>query len=269
MDRERRRVLGGTAFGLAALAGCNSPFEFGGGGSDGGGGQDLGEGFHSPSVGKRPDGWKRTDQRRSTFEREKFGIGVTGYAATNVYEETALREAVSAKTRGQFDARLATFFATKINLTGAATAAAGVDQIAEFALGRFEGELRNQNLESVRRVEPGGPTPDVDGQVYEYRGAYATPEIRRTVDVPDVGTRELVIPADTLPVSGLVAVWKPGDGVAYVAGGAFPASDYEQRDTISITGEPGDGIDLVVRVDLNLRPDALRREVVAMTERVS
>lgn len=271
MDGERRRLLVGTAGGLAALAGCSSPFEFGSSDSNatgGGDSQNLGDGYHAPSLDERPDGWEVTDTRRSTFEREKFGVGVKGYASTKVYEETALRDAVSEKTRGQFDGRLATFFATKINLTGEATAAADVDRIAEFAKDRFEGELDNQDLRNVREVDPSGSTPNVDGEVYEYRGEYETPEINRTVDVPDVGTRELVIPADTLPVAGLVSVWKPSTGVAYVGGGAFPAANYEQEDTISITSEAGDGIDLVVRVDLGLDPDALRGEVVAMTEQV-
>jgi len=103
MDRERRRLLVGTAGGLAALAGCSSPFEFGSSDTDASGGSDsqnLGDGYHAPSLDERPDGWEVTDNRRATFEREKFGLGVTGYASTTVYEETALRDAVSKKTRG-------------------------------------------------------------------------------------------------------------------------------------------------------------------------
>lgn len=63
-------------------------------------------------------------------------------------------------------------------------------------------------------------------------------------------------------------VWEDCSGVAFAAGGVVPTMDYEGRSRTSLTSERGDGIDLVVDVDMNIPYERMRAEIVAMAESV-
>lgn len=222
------------------------------------------------NVGRASE-WARIRERSGAYEKEKLGLDVTGYERTRVYENAALRERVARQTVGRVDATLASFFASRIDLRGSATAAASAGEIAERVDPRFRERLADHGVEDLREVSPGDPAPDVGGPqavVREYEGAYRTREIDRTVDIDGVGERRFAADPDDVPTAGLYAVWKDGVGTAYASGGVFPTADYEDAATLSLTGDEGEGIDVEVRLTLSFGPDDLRREVVSLVESV-
>lgn len=257
---RRRELLASVAGGVSLLAGCSSPS-----GSSDGSNADVAW----PSVtDPRLERWERTGRRKKQHAAQG---GVTPHERTYIYENSALRTEVDEKTLGQFDGTLATFFASHVDLRGLTTALASEERIGRNLMPLFEAELKRNGIENVRSVSPRKPkpSPSPGTEVYEFGGAYSTPEITKRVEIPNVGERTLSIEAGELQITGLVAVWKVESGRAFAAGGAFPAEPYDESDTISVTGEEGDGIDVTVSVDLGLRPGQLRREVIALTESVT
>ena len=215
-------------------------------------------------------GWTKVGTRSNHFDKSAWGFGVSGYAATEFYDYTALEERVKKKTLGQFDGTLATFFITKVNLEGSGTYFADTSKIAEYALPTFKESLQAREIANVRPIDPSEPLPSIEGaDSYEYTGRYALSGIQKEVTINGVGTRTLALPSKEIQVTGLVIIWKEGKGTAFVAGGAFPAENYAVEDTISATGgETGDGIDISVSVDLNIRPDQVRRRVISLIKSV-
>lgn len=245
---------------MGILAGCSSPS----GSSD-----DSSADVAWPKVtDSQIDHWQQTGNRKQKHE-EKYGV--TPHERTYIYENTALREEVKSKTLGQFDSTLATFFASHIDLRGYTTALATEDKIGESLIPPFRKQMRENGIQNVRQVSPERPKPNPSSgtKVAEFRGSYPTPKITKEVDIPNIGKRTLSIDADTLSITGLVAIWKETSGQAFAAGGAFPAEPYDKSDTISVTSEEGDGIDVTVSIDLGLRPGRLRREIIELSESVT
>ncbi|MFC7078896.1 hypothetical protein [Halorussus caseinilyticus] len=125
-----------------------------------------------------------------------------------------------------------------MDLRGFTARLATADRIAESLLPTFKKEVKEYGITDVREVVPKSPKPNPGKNtvVYEFEATYATPEITKRVTIPKIGEQTLTLPADELPITVLVAVWKEKAGRAFAAGGAFPAEPYRKSDTISITG---------------------------------
>lgn len=263
---ERREYLVGLTGGLSLFAGCGGQL------SEDSQQQESPDDVDWPAVQSHHlSDWERVGKREDTYEESQWGIGVTGHIRTYIYENTAVRAEVKEETLGNFDQTLASFFASRIDLRGLATRLATKEKIAAQARPSFEDEMTDQGIQNVSEVTPHQPQPEIQDAsplIYEYQGEYPTPEITRSVNIEEIGQRELSIESGTLPISGLLAIWKDGSGTAYAAGGAFPAQDYEQTETITITSEEGDGIDIHVSIDLNISPQQLRQQIVDLTESV-
>ncbi|WP_158055646.1 hypothetical protein [Halorussus halophilus] len=259
---NRRKYLLGVG-GLGALAGCTSN-------SETTVNEDVPESVAWPSV-ETGNSWHRARQRSARYERETLGINVTAFERTRVYENAALRKRIEKQTLGQFEGSLASFFASHIDLRGSATVAASSGKISELVAPKFREQLGSHGVENVEEVEAISPKPDVGGlqAVFkEYRGAYPTPKIEKTVHIDGVGKRRISAEARELPVAGFYAVWKDGTGTAYAAGGAYPAENFSEEETISLSASKGEGVDLVVRVNLEFGPEQLREELVSLVEGV-
>ena len=213
--------------------------------------------------------WNETGTKTLSFNTEVYGADIIGHTRTRIYESTALRTDVRKKTLGQFDNTLASFFATNIDLRGHWTAAVSATEIGKRLQPEIRKEFKKQGIQQVREITPSQPAPDVGGShstFYEFEGQYPAPTITREVEIPDVGKRTLKIEGGTIPVAGLLAVWKQDHGTALAGGGAYPKENYFESDTISVTGSEDDGINITVSVDLGLQPTQIRREIIDLVE---
>lgn len=261
---SRRSVL--RSAGVAAsigLAGCGRPD------TDAG---DAGDVDVAEPVVRSPasEPWDRIDVRTGTYSMEQFGIGVTAHERTAIFRNAKLEQRVRQETLGQFDSRIAMFFATHLDLRGVATIAASPGRLSGMLLPVVEEQMANSGIDGVQQVATASPIPSYPNSstVVEYEGEFRTPNITKQVPIEDVGERTLSIPADRLPMSGLVSVWKDDTGTAFAAGAVFPAGDFENSNTISLTGGEDDGIDITISINLRFPVDELRRSVVEMMESV-
>ena len=265
MGISRRKYLGSVgALGAVALAGCNAPS--GGGGSGG----DSTTRVAWPSVtSEKLDDWKRTGRRRRQFESTG---GVQPSARTHIYDNETLRRSMEEKTVGAFDQSLATFFATHINLEGFTARFASMDAVAAPVFENFRAEMEANDITNIEEVSLSNPQPAYDSpsRHIEYRGEYVTPAMSQSVTIDGAGERTLDIPSQRLRVTGIAAVWKENTNTWFAAGGAFPAEDYETTNGFSVSGDgEGDGIDIQVAIDLNIRPDRLHQDIVDLAESVT
>lgn len=229
-----------------------------------------GENHSWPTVAdSRIQHWEQVGKETDEFSKTVLGVGVDGYVATRIYNDTKIRADVRKKTLGQFDEVLATFFATKINLEGYATSGVRESTIADRLNPEFEAQMSDSGIQNVKTIDTSSPVPsDHDPLVSEYRGTFSTPPIERDVSIPDAGTKRLVLPESDLAITGLTAVWKTDKGTAYAGGAVFPAENFVERDTISVTGQEGTGIDVTISVDLDLKPNRIRSDLVEMIESI-
>ena len=261
---NRRTFLGSLVGGsLALIAGCSSP------GESTEDTQSLDDVEWPETTSNRLRRWNETGTKTLSFKTEVYGADIVGHTRTRIYESTALRTDARKKTLGQFDNTLASFFATNIDLRGHWTAAVSATEIGKRLQPEIHKEFKNQGIQQIREITPSKPTPDVGGShsmLYEFEGQYSVPTIARAVEIPDVGRRTLKIEGGTIPVAGLLAVWKQDHGTALAGGGAYPKENYFESDTISITGSEDDGINITVSVDLGLQPAQIRREIIDLVE---
>ena len=257
---SRRSVL--RSAGVAAsigLAGCGTPDTDAGEVGD----VEVAEPVvNSPASGA----WERTDARTGTYSMKQFGIGVTAHERTAIFRNAQLEQRIQRETLGQFDDRIAMFFASHLDLRGVATIAASPDRLSGMLLPIVEEQMANSGIDEIRQVATSSPLPSYPSSstVVEYEGQFRTPRILKDVPIKDVGERTLEIPPDRLPMSGLVSVWKDDTGTAFAAGAAFPAGGFQNSNTISLTGGEGKGIDITISVDLDFPVEELRRNVVDM-----
>jgi len=261
---SRRSVL--RSAGVAAsigVAGCGAPD------TDAG---DAGDVEVTEPVVQSPasEPWERIDARTGSYSMKRLGIGVTAHERTAIFRNAQLEQRVRQETLGQFDSRIAMFFASHLDLRGVATIAASPDRLSGMVLPIVEEQMANSGIDEIQRVATASPIPSYPSSstVVEYEGQFQTPKITKQVPIEDVGERTLEIPSDRLPMSGLVSVWKDDTGTAFAAGAVFPAGDFENSNTVSVTGGEGEGIDLTVSIDLHFPVDELRQSAVEMMESV-
>lgn len=261
---SRRSVL--RRAGVAAsigLAGCGTPE------TDAGDAGDVA--VAEPVVrSSASEAWERIDARTGTYSREQFGIGVTAHERTAIFRNAQLERRIRRETLGQFDDRIAMFFASHLDLRGVATIAASPDRLSGLLLPIVQEQMANGGIDGIRQVATSSPVPSYPSSstVVEYEGEFRTPRITKDVPIEGVGERTLSIPPDRLQMSGLVSVWKDDTGTAFAAGAAFPADDFRNSDTVSLTGGENDGIDITISIDLRFPVGELRRSVVEMMESV-
>jgi len=261
---SRRSVL--RSAGVAAsigVAGCGAPD------TDAG---DAGDVEVTEPVVQSPasEPWERIDARTGSYAMKRLGIGVTAHERTAIFRNAQLEQRVRQETLGQFDSRIAMFFASHLDLRGVATIAASPDRLSGMVLPIVEDQMANSGIDEIQQVATASPIPSYPSSstVVEYEGQFQTPKITKQVPIEDVGERTLEIPSDRLPMSGLVSVWKDDTGTAFAAGAVFPAGDFENSNTVSVTGGEGEGIDLTVSIDLHFPVDELRQSAVEMMESV-
>lgn len=261
-DTTRRGVLasvGGVSASL--LAGCASP-------SSTRGTTNV-DGPSVPSTKLEENGWKRTAQRqRHVFDESYFGGAITVSADqhTVVYEDRRLRETVKKRTLGKLDTSLKLFFSTRVGIEpGLEDLPFGlgvsqvVDRASSSAKRSFERRLADAGLSDVSERR----TTDLDidtgetAKLVEYAAAYDYDAI----PVPVPRSDDVVIPSGSLPVTGLLAVWRRGDDVL-IAGGAFPAQDFEE----TVGTDVSEAIHVEVSIDLGLRPARYRQEVLNLVQ---
>lgn len=265
--RTRRRFLrtAGSAAtaGVAALAGCSDL-----GDSTAADADDVpDEKFSTPDL---ADEARQSLEEIGEIREVTDGPGLTAYTAGRIYEVTDVTERISDKTMGRLSEPLVTFFAAESNLEGWTTGAASPGRIADASKGIVEQRLRELGASDVREVDPSPPLPERSpSETVEFRGTYRTPAIEQSAELPNGQSFPIEIPAQDLPVAGVLTVWKPEAGTALLAGGGYPVEDYEATGEASVTGDLGDGIDVTVSVDLNLRPSELRTRLNELVDAVS
>lgn len=253
---QRRAFLAGTSAAMVGLSGCASNE-----------GSESEDGYPWPeSDADALSEWELIGEESPTHGRSVWGLGVTVHERTRIYDQTALRADAEERTSGAFDGSLAMFIASRMSIEGAASRALSTERIAEHARESIEAEFDEQGVDDVSEIEPVEPRPAGD-ELIEYRGEYTIPEI--TDELEAGGERhEIVIDSERLPVAGIFSVWRPETEIAYVAGGAYPAENYENEVVESLSGPGGTSVDASVDVDLDLDPEALRQTTLELATTV-
>jgi hypothetical protein len=253
----RRRFLGLAAGGaVTALAGCL--------------GSTASAARRPPTVPRErldAGGWRLVSDATEdpAYEQSIGPVTVTAATRTLVYEDAALRREVAERTLGRADARLATFFATRATFDPDLTdLPAGreqlLDRVESASRRTFQRRLKRAGLAGVTRT--GEATMSVESgaeaRLTNYEGTYAFGGF-----AVGIGDRRMTVEGGEIPVSGHLAAWF-GDDSVLVAGGAYPAANFERE----VTKTPSEAIRLTIAVDLGLAPAAYREELFGLMRRV-
>lgn len=252
---RRTFLASAAAAGTATLAGCGGSVE------RRESGEDLRERVPAPELGRdERSGWERIESWG-----EEYDVPVVDAVGHGVrYADRRFRERVAEETLGRVDRDLAQFFAIRVDffpdVGHLGTAFEDVEATAEAEL---EARLRDQpHLRNVTRsgvvdtvATHTGREVDLVGYAAEYPVEAIVIE---DVSIPDVGERSFEIPARTLDVRGVIGYWKR-EGSVYIAGGVYPAEDFRASPRVSVSGgEEGEGIDVVVEVNVELADERRR-----------
>lgn len=254
MDR-RRFLAGAAAAGVAGLAGCGTASGT----------------VRPPRVPENrldEGGWERTRaDTEEVLSRTVGGVDVTATAVTRVYDDAALRAAVSEKTLGALDAPLSNVFASRIafspNLADIPLESAReelADRAGEVARGQFESQLSSAGLTDISASDAGTLAVETgeDASLTEYSAAFEFDALSF-----DVRGETVTIEEGSVAVEGLLASWIH-DGGLLIAGGAYPAENFAR----TVDRDLSEAITVTVDVDLGLTPDAYREEVRGIVTRV-
>lgn len=245
---KRRQVLGGVA-GAAALSlgGCLGSAR---------------EEYPWPTVEEGAlEGWERLSERTDEYDVSYRGIdALSVHERGHTYDYVELRESVADLTDEEIDRSLARFGASRLTLEGVGRRFATPERLVDDAMRGVESRFESRGIESVERVDPSEPLPEVDGELVEYRGETAVPAFSREIDVYGF-TTTIGFDEGSLDTEGVFAVWKPEDDTAYVAGGMYPAEGALE----SLVPDAG-GIDVASALDLEVDPEEFRAEIIALIE---
>lgn len=214
-------------------------------------------------------GWELVDETdEQVFEQAYAGVTVTATAKTKLYTDAQLQAEIARKTLDQANGQFATFFATRVvfspNLT---SLPAGVgreqlmDRTEQESRAAFEQRLRDAGLTNVAQTNEG--SIDV-----------ATGETARLTDFAadyEFGAMSFTLPNEetvsfeggTIGVAGHLAAWYH-DGSILIAGGAYPAEDFERHVSKDVTN----AITMSADIDLGLTPEQYRTELFDLMRRV-
>ncbi|MEM4782204.1 MAG: hypothetical protein QXG03_11675 [Halalkalicoccus sp.] len=245
---KRRQILVGVgATGMGALAGCLGSAR---------------DDYPWPVVDSEAlEGWDPLSERTDEYAVSYRGIdALSVHERTHRYDYTPLRESVVALSNGEIDRSLARFVASRLTIEGIGRRFVTSERLVDDAMRGIESRFSARNVESVERIEPGEPAPNIEGELVEYRGETDVPPFSREFDAYGV-SMTVEFAGEPLDTEGIFAVWKPAVDTAYVAGGMYPAADALE------TLVPGAaGIDLVDALDLPFDPAEFRSEIVSLVE---
>lgn len=246
---NRRKFIGAAATAVVgALAGCSSA---------------TGQ-LPPPQISEaklKNGGWETvSDSTETVFEETYLGVEVNADARTVVYEDVALRSEVTEKTLDSVDARLGTFFASRISFSpnlNSLPGGAGSDTIRTEAKGnaetKFKGQLERSGVTNISKtgettitVETGKRVP-----ITKYDGEYRV----ESMEFPIKGGETVSIEGQSLTVNAFLGAWNRGD-YTFVAGGAYPGENF----TDYVETRLSNAITVTVDIDLGLTPGAYRDE---------
>lgn len=224
---------------------------------------NIPEDIPSPEVNHEDiDDWELFDEDEMRYDDEMWVFDVTGYARTRYYENQKLRERVIEKTAGAFDEQVATLAATRIELEGFITRFADSEDLIEAVEPDFVEQLEAygvENLEESDTEENIRPLPD-SAEIIEYEGEISVPGYTEQVQMSEDDSYDIELDSGTLSVTGLGAAWFEDD-TGYFGAGVFPAEPYSNSDTISLTGEKDEGIDVDISVSLFTDSQTIRTDI--------
>lgn len=201
---------------------------------------------------------ERADRRvrRLLWGIDALSVYERGYS----YDYVELRDSIAEFTDEEIDRSLARFGASRLTLEGVGRRLATAERLVDDAMRGVESRFASRGVESVERVDPSGPLPDVDGEIVEYRGETPVPSFSREIDAYGVSTR-IEFGGEAIDTEGVFAIWKPEADTAYLAGGMYPAEGALE------TLVPGAaGIDVASTLGLDADPVEFRGEIVALVE---
>lgn len=252
---RRRFVAGAAAVGAAGLAGCSTA-------SGTVRPPDL------PDERLDEGGWERViAESEEVLSRTVAGTDVSATAVTRVFDDAALREAVSERTLGAVDAPLSNFFASRIafspNLADVPLESAReeiADRASEAARAQFESRLEAAGLTEVSATDAGTITVETgeEASLTAYDAVFEFDSLSF-----DVRGEPVSVDGGSVAVEGLLAAWIHGDGLL-IAGGAYPAENFARTVERELSG----AITVTVDVDLGLDPEAYAEEVSGLVTRV-
>lgn len=215
------------------------------------------------------DDWELTDEEtRTVFDRNVEGVTVTATATTKLYANAALAADLREKTLDSVDGQFGSFFATRVtfdpNLAGL-PAGVGVSELVEqtesSARATLEERLRATGLTGVERTAEGNL--EVATGETARRTDYTAQFEFADLSFPVAEGRTMTVEGGAIDVAGVLAVWEHDDAVL-VAGGAYPAANFERH----VERDLSSAIHVSVDVDMGLTPSAYREELVNLISRV-
>lgn len=245
---KRRQVLGGVAGAVSlSLGGCLGSAR---------------EEYPWPRVDEEAlAGWERLSERTDEYDVSYRGIdALSVHERGHTYDYVELRESVAELTDEEIDRSLARFGASRLTLEGVGRRFATSERLVDDAMRGVESRFESRGVESVERVDPTEPLPDVDGEIIEYRGETSVPSFSREIDAFGISTT-IESGGGAIDTEGVFAIWKPEDDTAYVAGGMYPAEGALE----SFVPDAG-GIDVASVLGLEVDPEEFRAEIVALIE---
>lgn len=207
------------------------------------------------------EGWERISERTDEYDVSYRGVdALSVYERTRTYDYVELRESIAEFTDREVDRSLARFGASRMTLEGVGRRLATPERLVDDAMRGVESRFESRGIESVERVDPVEPLPDVDGEIVEYRGETVIPSFSREIDAYGVSTA-IEFDGGAIDTEGVFAIWKPEADTAYLAGGMYPAED-----ALEALVPGAAGIDAASALGLDADPAEFRGEIVALIE---
>lgn len=210
------------------------------------------------------DGWVQLgDPVEDTIEK----TGVSAYTTTLLYRNEALEQQVSELVLGELSQPLSAFFMTKAVVSGVASGALKPIVVQRAVHPEIISQLDGFGVElseSARTLDGGL----LSAQTVVYDGSVTVDAQQASIPLPDGSTEQFEIPSAALSVELRYSVWESGEDIM-IAGGLYPVSNYApQIEPISLTGVPGEGVDVTVDVALPFETYDLTRDIELLVEGV-
>ena len=272
---ERRKFLAAAGTGmLVGVAGCNSESGESGDPTSANPPGESSDFQVPPPEADLPDGWelKTSDtEPHVLLEDSRLGVDYKAIGHSRRFEDTALRERVRKELFGRFDRALVVGFASHVdlevlggNLTESFVLKA-TDKIQNEAESAFRAQMKEFGLQNISKIDPyqaqGNRSPS---EFQRFTASYSVDSVEiDDVDIPNIEEESFRLGSGQLEVAGLLATHQRDDEIL-VTGGMYPNENYTRSKEWEITG----GVDLDLTVDLGLRPNLHRSDIVNFARNV-